>query len=86
VAVCLIATLVFWWSVYNYLPSHIAYLARRLSYYLHGDESAAILGGWALGWWTVLKRELGLVGKLYSGIWESKFGWAEVMEPVKKEL
>jgi hypothetical protein len=32
-----------------YLPSHIAYLARRLSYYLHGDESAAIFGGLGCG-------------------------------------
>jgi hypothetical protein len=69
-----------------YLPSHIAYLARRLSYYLHGDESAAIFGGLGLGYWSVVKRELGLVGQLYSKLWETRFGWAGVMEPVKPEL
>lgn len=85
-AVCLIATLVFWWSVYMYLPSHIAYLARRLSYYLHGDESAAIFGRLGRGWWTSISRELGLVGELYRRLWETRFGWAGVLEPVKPEL
>lgn len=36
------------------------------------------LGTWA--WWEVVKRELGLVGKLYRGIWEDKFGWESMMD------
>ena len=80
VGVCLLATLVFWWSVYNYLPSHIAYLARRLSYYIHGDENAAIFGTLSAGWWAVVKRELGLVGRLYRGVWDNRFGWENTME------
>ena len=85
-AVCLIATLIFWWSVYNYLPSHIAYLARRLSYYIHGDENAAILGGKIMSWWIAIKRELGLVGKLYKGVWDGGFGWQETLEKGRKDL
>lgn len=27
-----------------------------------------------------MKRELGLVGKLYKGIWEDRFGWESMME------
>jgi len=80
VGVCLLATLVFWWSVYNYLPSHIAYLARRLSYYIHGDENAAIFGSLSAGWWVVVKRELGLVGRLYRGVWDNRFGWENTIE------
>ena len=80
VGVCLLATLVFWWSVYNYLPSHIAYLARRLSYYIHGDENAAIFGTLSAGWWAVVKRELGLVGRLYRGVWDNRFGWENTIE------
>jgi hypothetical protein len=80
VGVCLLATLIFWWSVYNYLPSHIAYLARRLSYYIHGDENAAIFGAVLAGWWGVVKRELGLVGRLYKGVWDDRFGWENTIE------
>jgi MFS superfamily sulfate permease-like transporter len=86
VGVCLLATLIFWWSVYNYLPSHIAYLARRLSYYIHGDENAAIFGMLGVSWWAVVKRELGLVGKLYRGIWESRFGWEDTMDKGRVDL
>jgi hypothetical protein len=86
VGVCLLATLIFWWSVYNYLPSHIAYLARRLSYYIHGDENAAIFGAVLAGWWGVVKRELGLVGRLYKGVWDSRFGWENTMENGKVDL
>lgn len=76
-AICTCVTVVFWWSVYNYLPAHVAYLSRRLAYYLYGDEGAAILG-WT--WWEVTKRELGLVGKLYKGLWDDQFGWKSMME------
>jgi len=84
VGVCLLATLIFWWSVYNYLPSHIAYLARRLSYYIHGDET--IFGAVLAGWWATIKRELGLVGRLYKGVWDGRFGWEQTMENKKVDL
>jgi hypothetical protein len=36
------------------------------------------LSTWA--WWEVVKRELGLVGRLYKGIWDDRFGWESMME------
>lgn len=35
-----IITLLFWFSVYTYLPGHLAYLSRRYAYYVYGDEAA----------------------------------------------
>lgn len=35
-----IITLLFWFSVYTYLPAHLAYLSRRYAYYVYGDEAA----------------------------------------------
>jgi hypothetical protein len=33
-------TLVFWLSVFAYLPGHLAHLSRRFAYYVFEDENA----------------------------------------------
>ncbi|WRT66412.1 uncharacterized protein IL334_003368 [Kwoniella shivajii] len=42
VTVLATVTLLIWFSIYTYLPSHIAYLARRWSYYVYGDENVEV--------------------------------------------
>jgi len=39
VTIFLAITVTFWWSVINFYPKHIAYLARRFSYYVFEDEN-----------------------------------------------
>ncbi|WVQ67625.1 uncharacterized protein L199_005828 [Kwoniella botswanensis] len=36
-------TLLIWFSLYTYFPSHVAYLSRRWSYYVYGDETVEVL-------------------------------------------
>ncbi|WVQ86063.1 hypothetical protein IAT38_008231 [Cryptococcus sp. DSM 104549] len=47
-----IVTLLFWISVYLYLPANLAYFFRRVAYYIHGDEAAQMTrwGGGASEW------------------------------------
>lgn len=66
--------------MYNYLPGHVAYLARRLSYYLYGDENAIVFGLGTWAWWETVKRELGLVAQLFGALFEDRFGWKSTME------
>ena len=39
VSITFLTTFLFWYSVYNYTPGHIAYLCRRFAYYVYGDET-----------------------------------------------
>ena len=59
-------TFFFWWSVITYYPSHLAYLSRRFSYYVWGDESIDA-GGVFREWlkdqlWRAWEGGKGLVG------------------------
>ncbi|WWC62009.1 uncharacterized protein I303_104596 [Kwoniella dejecticola CBS 10117] len=42
VTVLTFVTLLIWFSIYTYLPSHIEYLAKRWSYYVYGDETVEV--------------------------------------------
>jgi hypothetical protein len=45
-------TLVFWISVFAYLPGHLAHLSRRFAYYVFEDENADLLmifRNWIMG-------------------------------------
>ncbi|WVQ86064.1 hypothetical protein IAT38_008232 [Cryptococcus sp. DSM 104549] len=66
-----IVTLLFWISVYTYLPNHLAYLSRRFAYYVYGDETAEVdllgpVGEWVEEGWVKgvveVRKGLGMVG------------------------
>ncbi|TYJ54386.1 hypothetical protein B9479_004974 [Cryptococcus floricola] len=40
-------TLLFWFSLYSYLPAHVTYLQRRYAYYVYGDENVEL--DWFIG-------------------------------------
>ncbi|GFZ43873.1 hypothetical protein JCM24511_01593 [Saitozyma sp. JCM 24511] len=54
----LLLTFLFWFSVITYTPGHLAYLARRFSYYVFDDENVDLgllfremVKGWLrVGW------------------------------------
>jgi hypothetical protein len=36
-------TALFWYSAFNYFPSHFSYISRRFSYYVFADESVSFV-------------------------------------------
>ncbi|WWC89282.1 uncharacterized protein L201_004203 [Kwoniella dendrophila CBS 6074] len=42
VTVLALVTLLVWFSLYTYFPSHVKYLAKRWSYYVYGDETVEV--------------------------------------------
>ncbi|KAL7421632.1 hypothetical protein Q5752_003401 [Cryptotrichosporon argae] len=56
-----LVTLLFWVSVFTYLPAQTSYMARRFAYYVYGDEGADPLAGVKGAVGAVVGRGIGAV-------------------------
>lgn len=73
-------------SLITYYPGHLAYLARRVSYYLFGDESISTLavardsvGSAIVSAWNWLCEAAWVTWTIWKSAFDSGFGWGEVM-------